>query len=141
MLIDKTQQAIPQQFEERLRDLQFSSSDKYHLLISAVIFDARFPEESFRRGLLHIFFQNGSNKIRYNFLFVACRILRAPINAIFDFTLGGWPRIIELANLTGTPYLQVELTEGPYYRAVAEYVQTLESTRTAFIFQNEIGML
>lgn len=50
MLIDKTQQSIPQQFEERLRDLQFYSSDRHNLFITAAIFDARFPEESLRRG-------------------------------------------------------------------------------------------
>lgn len=49
---------------------------------------------------------------------------------------------MELANTTGTPYLQVELTEGPYYRAVAQYVQSSQkATRAAFIYQNEIGML
>jgi hypothetical protein len=58
MLIDKTQQAIPQQFEERLRDLQFYSSDRYHLFITAAIFDARFPEESFKRGILLTIFSN-----------------------------------------------------------------------------------
>jgi hypothetical protein len=47
---------------------------------------------------------------------------------------------MELANTTGTPYLQVELTEGPFYRAVAEHVQSLEGTRAVFIYQNEIGM-
>jgi hypothetical protein len=46
---------------------------------------------------------------------------------------------MELANTTGTPYLQVELTEGPYYRAVAEHVQRLQSNRATFIFQSEIG--
>ncbi|XP_059484731.1 ionotropic receptor 25a-like isoform X2 [Neocloeon triangulifer] len=120
MLIDKTQQVIPQDFESKLRDLQFFNTDKHDLILRSIIYDARVPEGSFRK---------------------ACQTLITPFNAIFDFTLGGWPKIKELTSYTGTPYLQVELTNGPFFLTVIEYVQSLKTQKAAFIFQTEIDMI